>query len=81
MTEPADPDTELSAADLALTDKLEGARAVPAAGFRGALGRRLLADDPGYGTRPQRLRLTVSGFVGAGVMLLALGALQATGSL
>jgi hypothetical protein len=54
---------------------------VPAAGFRGALSRHLADRDPGHGTRPERLRLIASGYLAAGALLLALGALQATGAL
>jgi hypothetical protein len=60
---------------------LEAASPVPAAGFRGALGRYLLKRDPGHGPRPPQLRLISSACVGAGVLLLGVAALQATGSL
>ena len=52
---------------------------MPAAGFRGALGRHLAARDPGYGPRPARLRPMVAGYAGAGTCLIAVGALVATG--
>jgi hypothetical protein len=64
-----------------LADRLAGERPVPSAGFRGALGRRLAARDPGYGPRPERLRLIVAGYLAAGSLLLVLGALSATGAL
>ena len=64
-----------------LAERLAGDRPAPTAGFRGALGRRLAARDPGYGPRPERLRLIVAGYVAAGSVLLVLGALSATGAL
>jgi hypothetical protein len=39
------------------------------------------AADPGYGHRPARLRLTVAGWVGGGLLVAGLGALQALGAL
>lgn len=80
MTEQPEIDTELPAAQQELAGVLETDRPVPSARFRGALGRHLLGRDPGYGPRPDRLKLTVSGFLAAGALLLALGALQATGA-
>ncbi len=59
--------------------RLEEQRPVPRAVFRGALGRYLAAHDPGYGPRPERLRLMVAGYAGAGASLVALGALVAIG--
>jgi hypothetical protein len=50
------------------------ARPVPGAGFRGALSRRLSELDRGYGPRPERLRLMVAGYLGAGGLLIALAA-------
>lgn len=58
-----------------LADRLRFARPVPGAAFRGALGRRLAERDPGYGPRPERLRLIVAGYIGAGGLLIALAAL------
>jgi hypothetical protein len=81
MTDSPAEDTGLTRAELALAEQLHLGKPVPAAGFRGALSRHLAARDPGYGTRPERLRLLVSGYVVAGALLLALGALQATGAL
>ncbi len=77
---PAD-NGELTVEDRELAERLDAVRPVPAAGFRGALGRRLAAQDPGYGPRPARLRLTVAGYLAAGLALLALATLQATGAL
>jgi hypothetical protein len=81
MTDSPDDDVELTARELALAEQLHLAKPLPAAGFRGALSRHLAVRDPGYGTRPARLRLMVSGYLVAGALLLALGALQATGTL
>jgi hypothetical protein len=64
-----------------LEAELAARRPVPAPGFRGALGRRLAADDPGYGPRPERLRPKVMGMLGGGVLLIVLGALQGIGAL
>ena len=72
---------ELTVDEHVVAEQLEAARPVPPAGFRGALGRRLAELDPRYGCRPQRLRLIVSGYLGAGGVLLAIGALQAIGAL
>jgi hypothetical protein len=81
MTDGSSIDPEPTARELALAEQLHVAKPVPAAGFRGALGRHLAARDAHYGTRPARLRLMVSGYLVASVLLIALGALQATGSL
>jgi hypothetical protein len=72
---------ELAPAEHELGQTLAGERPAPAAGFRGALGRHLALRDPGYGPRPERLRAMVAGLSGAGLVLLAVGLLQATGSL
>jgi len=70
---------ELTASERALGEQLQAARQVPGAAFRGALSRHLT--DPGYGPRPIRLRVTVSGYLAVGGALLVLGLLQATGTL
>lgn len=67
-----DPAEQNLAASLGL------ARPVPGAGFRGALGRHLSEHDPGYGPRPERLRLMVAGYLGAGGLMIALAALGLT---
>jgi hypothetical protein len=64
-----------------LADRLRAGRPVPAAGFRGALGRHLAIEDPGYGPRPRRLRLVASGYIAGGSVLLVAGLLHATGML
>jgi hypothetical protein len=64
-----------------LADRLTAARPRPAAGFRGALGRYLVASDPGYGPRPESLRLRVAAYLAAGLLLVALGAVLAASTL
>lgn len=68
-------------AEEALAGELEAGRPLPSSEFRGALGRRLIARDPGYGPRPTRLRAMVLAYLAAGLALLAVGALQAGGQL
>jgi hypothetical protein len=63
------------AVDHELAEELSTARPVPAVGFRGRLHRHLAEQDPGYGTRPERLRLLVACYIGAGGVLIALAAL------
>lgn len=79
MTDNAAMNDRLTPEERALADRLNAGAPGPAAGFRGALGRHLAARDPGYGPRPARLRTAVSAFLGAGALVLAAGALQATG--
>ena len=67
--------------DQQMSDRLRTAAPVPAAGFRGALGRYLRRRDPGYGPRPTSLRLMSASCLLAGAVLLFVGALQATGAL
>lgn len=81
MTDPAKSNGELGGEEQALASDLAADRPVPAAGFRGALGRYLAERDPGYGTRPPRLRVTASGLVSGGLVLVAVGLLQSTGNL
>jgi hypothetical protein len=80
VTEEPDTPTELDARARELAERLSTDRPVPAAGFRGALGRHLVARDSGYGPRPARLRLLATGYLVAGMLLLALGALTALGA-
>ena len=72
--EPYSP-TEFEEVDAELSDRLRIGRPVPPAGFRGRLGRHLDQQDPGYSSRPARLRLIVAGYLGAGGLLIALVAL------
>jgi hypothetical protein len=62
-------------AEQELAEHLRVARPVPAVGFRGRLQRHLAGQDPGYGPRPERLRLLVACYIGAGGLLIALAAL------
>jgi hypothetical protein len=81
MTEHPGNEPDLTSREHALAEKLHAEKPVPAAGFRGALGRQLAIRDPGYGTRPERLRLIAFSYLAAGAVLLAVGLLQATGAL
>jgi hypothetical protein len=62
-------------AEQELAEHLRVTRPVPAVGFRGRLQRNLADEDPGYGPRPERLRLFVACYIGAGGLLIALAAL------
>ncbi len=77
----SDETDELGAGEQELADHLSSDPPTPAPGFRGALGRHLGAIDPGWGPRPERLRVMVMTGVVSGLVLMALGLLQATGSL
>jgi hypothetical protein len=82
--EPADGSAPADGSELPepeLAERLIARRPVPAPWFRGALGRRLAAEDPGYGPRPARLRVTVAAYCAGGSVLVALGALEAAGIL
>ena len=81
MTERHDDEPDLAAEEQELGTQLSEQRPVPSASFRGALGRYLLKRDPGYGPRPERLRLVVLAYTGAGVFVIGVGALVATGAL
>jgi hypothetical protein len=74
-------EAELDADQRALAERLAADRPVPAAEFRGALGRHLTGRDPGYGPRPAGLRRMIALYLGAGGLLLVIGALQAGGVL
>lgn len=79
MSERPDLDADLEPPEQELGLRLAGQRALPAAEFRGALGRHLAAGDPGYGPRPGGLRMAVALYLVAGACLVALGALLALG--
>ena len=72
---------ELEPPELELAERLAADRPVPAAEFRGVLGRHLAARDPGYGPRPAHLHAAVWMSLAAGCVLAALGALVAVGAL
>ena len=63
---------------IALAQRLERERPVPAAAFRGELRRRLLASGASR-VRPARLRLLITGYACAGSLLLLAGAASAAG--
>ena len=75
MTDEIPTPTALETADHELAEQLSIARPVPGVGFRGRLHRHLADHDPGYGPRPERLRLLVACYIGAGGVLIALAAL------
>jgi hypothetical protein len=81
VSERLDSEHELAPEERRLAEHVQAARPVPAAGFRGALGRYLAEEDPGHGPRPPRLRLISSTLIASGAALLAVGALQASGAL
>jgi hypothetical protein len=81
MTDVPALDTELDPPERDLAVRLTDQRPVPGAEFRGILGRHLAARDPGYGPRPGRLRTSVGLYLGAGVGIVVLGALQGMGVL
>ncbi|MDQ6819877.1 MAG: hypothetical protein M3076_05970 [Actinomycetota bacterium] len=81
MTEPSDIDPPLDSGDRELAGRLAGERPVPGAHFRGLLGRRLVAADPGYPPRPPRLRATATAYLLVGGAVTTLGALPALGAL
>jgi hypothetical protein len=78
MTSQPDNELELDAGMRELADRFSAGRPVPAASFRGALGRHLARRDPGYSPRPARLRLYVTSYIATGGVLIALGALIAS---
>jgi hypothetical protein len=81
MNDELESDQQLGPAERELGERLAAARPVPAARFRGDLGRRLDARDPGYGPRPTHLRTTASACLGGSLIVMGLGLLQALGVL
>jgi hypothetical protein len=67
--------------EVALGERLNAARPVPGAEFRGALARHLAALDPGYGPRPAHLWAVVLALLGCALALLVVAALLAGGRL
>ncbi|MGO9899320.1 MAG: hypothetical protein ACLP0J_06440 [Solirubrobacteraceae bacterium] len=60
-----------------LAQRLRDARPVPAPAFRGRLGRQLAARPPRFA--PARLRMLIATYSASGIVLLALGAVGASG--
>jgi hypothetical protein len=87
MSEPADrssdaePDGAVFEAEQELAERLRQERPLPGQRFHRTLAEHLVALDPGYRPRPPGLRLRAAAALAAGLSLLALGALQATGHL
>ena len=75
MTHESDPDPDLAQ----LEARLEVARPVPRAAFRGELRRRLAAQGA---SRPatRRLRLLITAYAGSGAALLAIAAIGVVGA-
>ena len=71
MTQHPHEPNEFETAEQEVAEGLTIARPVPAAGFRARLGRHLAKHAPGYGPRPERLRLIVACYLGAGGVLIA----------
>jgi hypothetical protein len=67
--------------DVQLEEELVRERPVPRAAFRGGLGRHLAERDPGYGPRPANLWALVTGYTLAGLLLILVGLLVASGAL
>ena len=61
-----------------LAERLERERPVPRASFRGDLRRHLLLGAQAR-SRPERLRLLIAGYAGAGSLLLLAGAASVAG--
>ena len=60
-----------------MAERLEHERPVPGASFRGDLRRHLLGAQTH--SRPERLRLLIAGYAGAGSLLLLAGAASVAG--
>ncbi len=67
--------------DAAVADLLVAARAFPAPGFRGELGRHLRAEDPGHRPRPRFLWPVALLWIALGALVLVYGLLQSLGKL
>ncbi len=63
--------------DPEMAHALEHGRGVPAPGFLRGLRGHLIDNDPGYGPRPAGLPWIVFGYAVAGLVLMAIGVLQA----
>jgi hypothetical protein len=64
---------------IALAERLERQRPIPASGFRGAVRRRLLGGSRPRTSSPQRLRALVVAYAGSGFALLAIATLGVGG--
>jgi len=71
------PDLTLGEDELA--GRLQSARGLPTPAFRGALGRRLEGEDPGFRPRPGNLWVQVALLALAAVILLGAGVLLSVG--
>jgi hypothetical protein len=78
-----DPEStqSLNEEELRMGELLSARRRQPSGHFRGGLGRRLTALDPGWGPRPKQLRLIVGAYFALGLLLVGLGALVGLGVL
>jgi hypothetical protein len=81
LTEPSEIDAPLDSPDREIARRVAAERPVPGAHFRGLLGRRLVAADPGYPPRPARLHAIVASYLGVGGAVIGIGAMQALGVL
>jgi hypothetical protein len=86
MSEPADRSSDADdgivfEAEQELAERLRHERPLPGQRFHRTLADYLVTLDPGYRPRPPGLRLQAAAALTAGLSLLALGALQATGHL
>lgn len=62
---------------VSLAQRLRAARPLPAAAFRGRLGRHLAGQPRRFA--PARLRLLIATYAASGLVLLVLGAVGASG--
>lgn len=78
MTPDHDPQPDNGSELGALEQRLHASRPVPSAGFRGDLGRLLIAK--GTDAPPRRLRLMIAAYAGSGAMLLLAAAAGVAGA-
>jgi hypothetical protein len=81
MPDEHDAENGLTPNELRLAELLDRDRPMPAAGFRGALGRRLAALDPGWGPRPARLGQIAAAYLMAGLVMIGVAAVIGIGAL
>lgn len=65
---------------LAVAERLVQERPLPAASFRGDLGRRLARGEHRRLVAPRRLRLAIASYLGSGALLLAVPAIGIFGA-